>query len=41
MWIFLLCSVIFILGYILGAVMSEGRKADEFVERKGKGDKDA
>ena len=35
---FILVSIIFILGYILGAIMSEGRKADEFVERKGKGE---
>ena len=37
MWVYLLCCTEFILGYILGALMSEGKKADEFVERKGKG----
>lgn len=35
--IYFVISLVFIFGYILGALMSEGRKADEFVERKGKG----
>lgn len=34
MWIYLLCCAVFMFGYILGALMSEGRKADYFVERK-------
>ena len=38
--IYLLCCAVFFFGYVLGALMSEGKKAEEFVERKGKGEEE-